>query len=96
MYKCSFPGCDYHTESRSQIVKHHIVPRSKGGSNKKNNLLTLCPTHHSFIYIEGMKSGIHSKYTDKSIIIESRLGSTGGPCIQYRNVNDTKSKFHFI
>ena len=84
MYKCNFPSCDYITAERSQIHKHHIVPVSKGGSNKKHNLLMLCPNCHSKIFQPDSKFGIHSKKCSDSIIIEQRLFSTGGYLLEYR------------
>jgi len=96
MYCCDFPGCDYETELRSQIVDHHIIPRSMGGDNKQSNRLMVCPTHHAHIFIEGMKHGIHSKKNDSSIIIETRLFSTGGHVIQYKTIDSDDIKFHCI
>jgi predicted restriction endonuclease len=82
-YKCKFPGCTFETNDRSRIVSHHILPKSLGGSNKKHNLLYVCPNHHAQIYVEGVTSGIHSKLTDDSIIITNRLQSTKGEVIIY-------------
>lgn len=41
--KCYF--CDEHRV----LEQHHIVPRRFGGSNKKSNLVTLCPNCHTKI-----------------------------------------------
>ena len=30
--------------------RHHLIPRVNGGSNIKNNLLTICPNHHWMIH----------------------------------------------
>jgi hypothetical protein len=35
---CGFPLCP---------EVHHVVPSSRGGSNKLSNLITLCPNHHA-------------------------------------------------
>ncbi len=29
---------------------HHIVPRSKGGTDDVHNLITLCPNHHAMVH----------------------------------------------
>jgi hypothetical protein len=41
-YQCAVPGC----RARRGLEVHHIVFRSRGGSNSRNNLVTLCATHH--------------------------------------------------
>lgn len=32
------------------IHAHHIKPRSKGGSNHLDNMITLCPNHHAMVH----------------------------------------------
>lgn len=41
-YRCVVPGCT----SRSRLEDHHIVFRSRGGSNDPENRATLCHGHH--------------------------------------------------
>lgn len=41
-YKCQYPGC----QERYSLHVHHIVKRSNNGTNKRSNLIVLCPTHH--------------------------------------------------
>ncbi len=96
MYHCDFPGCDYETELRSQIVDHHIIPRSKGGSDKDSNLFRCCPSHHSHIFIPGMEHGIHSKYSEYSIVIDNMLLSTGGYVLEYHYVNTDETLYSSI
>jgi len=39
---CCYPNCN-------EIIAldvHHIIPRNEGGSNRRSNLIVLCPTHH--------------------------------------------------
>ncbi len=44
--KCQCPGCD-HT---GHLEIHHIVPRSKGGTNDAGNLICLCSGCHKLIH----------------------------------------------
>jgi hypothetical protein len=39
--RCQVPGC-----SRRAVHAHHIVPRSRGGSDDDRNLVALCAFHH--------------------------------------------------
>ena len=57
-YKCYI--CGFETDVKSQIHIHHIIPKSLGGSNSTFNLITLCPTCHSKVYIPEINAGIHS------------------------------------
>jgi hypothetical protein len=41
-YQCAVPGC----RARRGLEVHHIVFRSRGGTDARNNLVTLCATHH--------------------------------------------------
>ena len=41
--KCCNPTC----KVNMPLEIHHIIPRSKGGSNKENNLIVLCPNCHT-------------------------------------------------
>ncbi len=41
-HRCRAPGCD-----RTRFLEvHHLVPRNRGGSNKPENLVTLCAACH--------------------------------------------------
>jgi len=84
MYQCQFPGCNYETTSRTQIEYHHIVPKTKGGSNLPKNRIWLCPNHHKKIFIPGEIKGVHSKKSEDSIVILGWLQSTGGRLLQYK------------
>lgn len=79
-YKCQF--CEYKTTERSRIHKHHIIPRQSGGTNNKFNLVWLCPNHHSQIYSEYSKNGIHTNQKD-SIKIIGWFFSTSGYVLGY-------------
>jgi DNA-directed RNA polymerase subunit RPC12/RpoP len=84
MYYCQLPDCEYQTEEKSQIHFHHIIPKSMGGSNKKNNLLSVCPTCHSKIFVQGMSKGPHSIECKNSIIINKKVLTTAGLAIEYK------------
>ncbi len=47
--RCQTPGC-----SRRAVHSHHVVPRSRGGSDDPENLVALCACHHL--------RGIHGGY----------------------------------
>ena len=44
-FRCQVPGCN----CRRNLHIHHIIWRSKGGSDEPWNLITLCATHHLYI-----------------------------------------------
>jgi hypothetical protein len=41
-HRCRVPGCTHAT----YLDIHHVVPRSEGGSNDPENIITLCGAHH--------------------------------------------------
>lgn len=88
IYKCSFPGCEYETESRSKIDFHHITPRELDPSTKQT--IPLCKTHHALIYVPESKVGQHSIKSNDSLIIRGRFKSTIGDSILYENINGEK------
>lgn len=44
--RCSMPGCG----ATAFLEVHHVTPRSRGGSNKAANLVTLCGRCHAFVH----------------------------------------------
>ncbi|MHC9539196.1 MAG: HNH endonuclease [Vulcanimicrobiota bacterium] len=44
-FQCQVPGC----KCRRNLQVHHIIWRSKGGSDEHFNLITLCKAHHKHI-----------------------------------------------
>ena len=48
-------------KSKDQHLQvHHVIPRSQGGSDRPDNLLTLCKTHHKAYHNRLIK--LHKKY----------------------------------
>ncbi len=49
-HRCRTPGC----ERIHFLEVHHVVPRSKGGSNTPENLTTLCGSCHRLVHEKGV------------------------------------------
>lgn len=83
-YRCQCPcGCEYETDHKEQIHKHHIHAKSRGGSNNKDNLIYLCPNcHYSHVYSGVQNHKIKTEHTFEFLRI---LDSTGGKCLEYRD-----------
>lgn len=69
--KCEICGIDF-----PKLDKHHIISKSKGGSNSKHNLSYLCPNchrlvHQEFYIIEGR---FKTSLQNKSILIWRKKG----------------------
>ena len=82
-YKCQSGQKVKHSKS---LHVHHIIFRSKGGSDAPANLITLCQTCHSdlhegkFIIKKGKKST--TKHATEMGIIKSQLSKSGIPHIE--------------
>jgi 5-methylcytosine-specific restriction endonuclease McrA len=48
-HRCTSPGCG----STRFLEVHHLAPRSQGGSNRVENLVTLCSRCHRFTHARG-------------------------------------------
>ena len=48
-HRCSSPGC----RSTHFLEVHHVTPRGQGGSNRAENLVTLCSRCHGFLHERG-------------------------------------------
>ena len=96
MYFCQVPGCDYSCESKSQINIHHIIPRSMGGSNKKNNLLEVCPNCHAKIFVDNIKAGQHAVKSDNSIIINKKVLTSAGMAIEYKYIHEEEFNYSLL
>ena len=84
MYKCQFPGCEFETDDRMQIEKHHIIPKSLGGVHAGKNRIWVCRKCHARIYIPGMTKGIHHKNNKSKIEILRWMLSSGGGVLEYK------------
>lgn len=45
---CQAPGC--RINRLSKLTVHHIIPRSQGGLDNLDNLITLCYDHHEALH----------------------------------------------
>jgi hypothetical protein len=63
--------CEICQGTYSKLVTHHIQSKSKNGSNKKNNLTTICPNCHMLIH------------TNK-IVLEGKFLTTSGMKVVWR------------
>jgi hypothetical protein len=48
-HRCATPGC----RSARFLEVHHVMPRGQGGSNRAENLITLCSRCHGFVHEGG-------------------------------------------
>ena len=67
--------CEICSESNIILDKHHIISRSKGGSNEPSNIAHLCPNCHRRCHM-GM------------IILEGRFLTTNGYQLIYHWENE--------
>ena len=54
-YSCQFTGCDFDARNpppgpRRRLELHHVVMHAKRGTNKSENLVTLCNVHHDAVH----------------------------------------------
>jgi len=49
-YKCQNCGRNGGPQSRAELHAHHIVPKSKGGTHQRSNLITVCKDCHNAIH----------------------------------------------
>ena len=57
---CGFPVSEL-------LQEHHVVPRSRGGSNRASNKIQLCPTCHYTLHrcaVKGISSAVRDYYSD--------------------------------
>jgi len=95
LYKCQFPGCNFKHPGRKHFNYHHIIPKSRGGSDRPCNRILLCARCHTFIYVEGETTGIHSLGEDDIILLGYRQ-STDGRLIEWKKVDKSCTTFSKI
>lgn len=59
-FLCVLCQCDLHDAAPEEITLDHIIPRSKGGSNRSFNLVTVCRSDNS-----SKKDKCHKKYANE-------------------------------
>ncbi len=53
--RCRFPGCTRHR----RLHAHHVVPWGQDGSTDLDNLVLLCPRHHTLVHARGFGLTLH-------------------------------------
>lgn len=61
-YECCNCG-----RSETELHAHHIVPLSKGGTNKKTNLKTVCRECHMALHDNRPFAPTHDRYVGKGV-----------------------------
>ena len=69
-WRCAVPGCS----SRRNLHDHHVVFRSKGGDNARDNRVTVCASHH----LHGIHEGCIRAYGRAPDEISWELGCRRG------------------
>lgn len=50
-YECQYPKCESKKNKKNTALEiHHLTLRSKGGSDRPENLICLCPKHHKMVH----------------------------------------------
>ena len=79
-FQCQVPGC----KCRRNLEVHHIIWRSKGGSDYDFNLITLCRQHHRHILHDLMALKIEGTATHNlTFTFGSNSGDIDGPFLIY-------------
>lgn len=76
-WQCAFPGCTL----RKMLDVHHIVFRSRGGSDELSNLVCLCRIHHGLVH-RGICSitgsvGVDLEFERPRLVTERAPAETG-------------------
>lgn len=90
--------CDRSKKSSTYYEKHHIIPRSIGGDNKKENLILLTAREHYIAHMLLVKM-VHHRDTYKMVHAVIRFSSKVSSARQYENLrklvsNNSKGKFN--
>jgi hypothetical protein len=62
-HRCAAPGC----RSTHFLEVHHVTPRGLGGSNRAENLITLCSRCHGFVHENGGISAVAPTFAPAQI-----------------------------
>jgi hypothetical protein len=62
-HRCATPGC----RSTHFLEVHHVKPRGQGGSNRAENLITLCSRCHGFVHENGGISAVAPAFAPAQI-----------------------------
>ena len=79
-YLCAVPGCT----SRRNLHDHHIAYRSRGGSNARDNRITLCAFHHQRCLHAGLLR-ISGRAPDALLFELGLRGDGRPPLARYRS-----------
>ena len=77
--------CDKRFANRKSLLSiHHLVPRSKGGSNDPTNLVTLCNPCHDYVEIYELKSIADIMGSDDTVVYHDQSIEFFGTSDKYR------------
>lgn len=63
-HTCQALGC-----YSKAVDVHHIIPRSKGGHHRADNLVALCRIHHAIVHLDSNKIEVSSKHSKRCTIV---------------------------
>jgi hypothetical protein len=72
---CAIPGCD----RTRWVVIHHITPWEHGGRTDPDNLLAVCPAHHTAIHNHDITIHGRPHHPDQPLHFRDRRGRTVAP-----------------
>jgi hypothetical protein len=79
-WRCAVPGCT----ARRNLHDHHLLFRSRGGGNERNNRVTLCAWHH----LHGIPRGIIRAWGRAPDAVRWDLGVSEGRSPLLRTLGD--------
>jgi hypothetical protein len=80
-WRCRVPACS----SRRNLQEHHLLFRSQGGSNRRENRISICAWHH----LRGIHTGVVRAHGDAAGEVRWHLGLGARPAdepfLSFRN-----------